>query len=462
MSRTWEQLVEAGSRAVDACGRAVTAFQWELGDLDCEVETAYGADSVARYAAEVGVEHAALLSYGRVAKAYRRYERSPYLSWSGHQILVAQADRAQLVGQLTTVREASQIAAARRTGNERAAADGPVTADDGDLASEVLLHSTAGESAGRQLEESPARLRAILDALPDATAVLDSSGVIVSVNHTWRMFAVDNGGRPERTGIGVNYLDVCTTAAANGCHDGYLAAEGLRAVLAGSTVQSELEYPCPSPAVNRWFLLRITPLAGHTLGAVVSHVNITRRVMAEQLLAHRATHDPLTGLANRSLLTEQLNAALAQRPGRPEAGQVGVLFLDVDNFKQLNDTYGHGAGDEALLIIGHRLRAAVRSDHFVARLGGDEFAIIAPRIDAQGLDALAGRLHSALSEPHLIHGQTIRILVSIGIHHAAAGEPADEALRNADRAMYIAKRRNRQPAGEPGPGQPPARAVTDE
>lgn len=409
MSRTWEQLVEAGSRAVDACGRAVTAFEWELGDLDCEVETAYGADSVARYAAEVGVEHAALLSYGRVARAYRRWERSP---------------------------------------------DGPLTVDDGDLASEDLRYNTAGESTARQLEESPARLRAILDALPDATAVLDSSGVIVSVNHTWRMFAVDNGGRPERTGIGVNYLDVCTTAAANGCHDAYLAAGGLRAVLAGSTVQSELEYPCPSPAVNRWFLLRITPLAGDTLGAVVSHVNITRRVMAEQLLAHQATHDPLTGLANRSLLTEQLNAALAHRPGRPEAGQVGVLFLDVDNFKQLNDTYGHGAGDEALLTIAHRLRAAVRSDHIVARLGGDEFAIIAPRIDAQGLDALAGRLHSALGEPHLIHGRTIRILVSIGIHHAAAGEPAAEALRNADRAMYVAKRRNRQPAGEAGPGQP--------
>jgi diguanylate cyclase (GGDEF)-like protein len=462
MSRTWEQLVEAGSRAVGECGRAVTAFQWELGDLDCEVETAYGADSVARYAAEVGVEHAALLSYGRVAKGYRRYERSPYLSWSGHQILAAQADRAQLVGQVTTVREARRIAAARRTGNERAAADRPAAADDGDLASEVPRYDTAGESAGRQREESPARLRAILDALPDATAVLDSSGVIVSVNHTWRMFAVDNGGQPEQTGIGVNYLDVCTTAAANGCHDAYLAAEGLRAVLAGSTVQSELEYPCPSPAVNRWFLLRITPLAGHTLGAVASHVNITRRVMAEQLLAHQATHDPLTGLANRSLLTEQLNAALAHRPGRPEAGQVGVLFLDVDNFKQLNDTYGHGAGDEALLIIAHRLRAAVRSDHTVARLGGDEFAIIAPRIDAQGLDALAGRLHSALGEPLLIHGRTIRVLVSIGIHHAAAGEPADEALRNADRAMYIAKRRSRLPAGEPGPASRPSEGVTDE
>jgi len=98
----------------------------------------------------------------------------------------------------------------------------------------------------------------------------------------------------------------------------------------------------------------------------------------------------------------------------------------------------------------------------VARLGGDEFAIIAPRIDAQGLDALAGGLHSALGEPLLIHGRTIRVLVSIGIHHAAAGEPADEALRNADRAMYIAKRRSRLPAGEPGPASRPSEGVTDE
>ncbi len=316
---------------------------------------------------------------------------------------------------------------------------------------------TAGPSAGRQREESPARLRAVLDALPDATAVLDSSGAIVLVNHTWRMFAVDNGGRPERTGIGVNYLDVCAAAAANGCRDAYLAAERLRAVLAGETVQTELEYPCPSPAVHRWFLLRITPLAGRPLGAVTSHVNITRRVMAEQMLAHQATHDPLTGLANRSLFAEQLDAALAHRPNRAREGQVGVLFLDVDDFKQLNDTFGHGAGDEALLTIAHRLRAAVRSDHVVARLGGDEFAIIAPRIDAQGLHGLAGRLDSALSEPYLIHGQTIRILVSIGFHHAAAGELAGEALRHADQAMYLAKRGSSQPAGEPGPGQPPAR-----
>lgn len=391
MSRTWEQLVQAGSRALGVCERAVTAFQWELGDLDCEVEAEYGADSVQRYAAEVGVEYEALLSYGSVAKAYPRHQRSPSLPWSGHQALAGQADKQ---------------------------------------------------------EQAPVRASNVLDALPDATAVLDTSGTIVSVNHTWRMFAVDNGGQPARTGIGVNYFNVCASAAANGCHDAHVAAVQLRAVLAGSTIQSELQYPCPSPAVNRWFLLRHTRLVGETPGAVMSHVNITRRVMAEQALAHQAAHDPLTSLANRRLFTAHLNAALTPRPGRPGGAQVGVLFLDVDKFKQINDTYGHDAGDEVLLTIAHRLRSAVRPDHTVARLGGDEFAIIAPRIGAEGMDALAGRLQSVLSPPHLIHGRTVQAVVSIGVHHAAVGELADEAVRRADQAMYTAKRRNRRASAQ--------------
>src|ERR1039458_5365154 len=124
--------------------------------------------------------------------------------------------------------------------------------------------------------------RAVLDALPDATAVLDPTGVIVDVNQAWLMFALDNGGQPESTGIGVNYLDLCAQSAASGCEDARRAGEGLRAVLAGRTVHSELEYPCPSPAVNRWFLLSITPLGADLRGAVTSHAHITRRKMRSE------------------------------------------------------------------------------------------------------------------------------------------------------------------------------------
>jgi diguanylate cyclase (GGDEF)-like protein len=285
--------------------------------------------------------------------------------------------------------------------------------------------------------------QAVLDALPDATAVVDPDGAIVAVNRAWLMFAMDNGGQPESTGVGVNYFDLCARSATAGCQDAARAADGLRAVLAGYTVHSEMDYPCPSPAVNRWFLLRTTPLAGDVTGAVMSHVNITRRKMAEQTLAHEAAHDPLTGLANPGLFADRLTAALTARRSQVTGTQVGLMFLDADGFKQINDTYGHEAGDEALLTIGHRLRSHVRPQDTVARLGGDEFAVTAPRISAAGLDGLSGRVRSALGQPHLIHGHLVPVPVSIGIHLATPGESADVALREADRAMYAAKRRTR-------------------
>jgi diguanylate cyclase (GGDEF)-like protein len=284
--------------------------------------------------------------------------------------------------------------------------------------------------------------RAVLDALPDATAVLDPAGTITAVNQAWLMFALDNGGQPESTGVGVNYFDLCERSAAAGSQDAQRAADALQEVLAGDTVHGELEYPCPSPAVNRWFLLRITPLGGDVQGAVTSHVNITRRKMAEQTLAHEAAHDPLTGLANPSLFADRLNAALTGRRSQAST-QVGLMYLDADGFKQVNDTYGHDAGDEALLTIGHRLRSHVRPQDTVARLGGDRFAVSAPRISAAGLDGLSGRVSAALSQPHLIHGHLVPVPVSIGIHLAELGESADTALREADRAMYVAKRRTR-------------------
>ena len=102
----------------------------------------------------------------------------------------------------------------------------------------------------------------VLDALPDATAILDRKGSIVAVNKAWRMFSLDNGGSPESTGVGVNYLDVCARAADTGCADAGEVLTGLQSVLSGETVESDREYPCPSPSADRWFSSRITPIRG--------------------------------------------------------------------------------------------------------------------------------------------------------------------------------------------------------
>jgi diguanylate cyclase (GGDEF)-like protein len=273
--------------------------------------------------------------------------------------------------------------------------------------------------------------RALLDALPDSTAVLDHSGDILAVNRAWQMFAVDNGGRTGATGVGMNYLELCQRSATEGCADAAAAAAALRAVLDGAAVYRELEYACPSPAVDRWFLLRITPLPGDKSGAVAAHVNITRRRLAEQELAGQAAADPLTGLANRGLLRTRLSAALAGHHGLAASRRVGLVYLDVARLPVINDSYGHGAGDEVLLTIGHRLRTQVRTNDTVARLGGSKFAVVAPRISWDALDALRCRIAAALGQPHLIHGHLVPVPVRVGAHLAALGDPAEGALRHA-------------------------------
>jgi diguanylate cyclase (GGDEF)-like protein len=280
----------------------------------------------------------------------------------------------------------------------------------------------------------------LLDALPDATAILGPSGSILAVNRAWRMFALDNRGSAESTGIGVNYLDVCRRSAAAGCEDADAVATGLRAVLAGHTVESDYEYPCPSPAIGRWFVLRMTAIERPEKGVLVSHGNITRRKIAEQDLERRASRDPLTSLANRGLFIERATTALAPRPTDSTQPDVGLLYIDLDGFKPVNDTYGHAAGDEVLQAVARRLQLVNRSSATVARLGGDEFAVVEPRITGAGLAAVVARVRDALGEPYLVHGNLVTVGASVGTYLATAGEHVTDCLDRADKSMYDVKR----------------------
>ena len=260
------------------------------------------------------------------------------------------------------------------------------------------------------------------------------------------MFTFDNGGDLTATGVGVDYLEVCRRAVAGGCADASDVIAAVQAVLAGESVQRDHEYPCPSPTVGRWFALRVTRVEGDIPGALVSHINITVKKTLEKELDRTASLDPLTGLANRLRFAERVRHAL--EPGAAEArtADVGLLYLDVDEFKLVNDTFGHATGDEVLQTVAGRLTTACRPEDTVARLGGDEFAIVSPRIDAKGLDALKARLKRALSEPHLIHGRDIAVPVSVGSYLASPGEPFEEVVHCADVAMYAAKRARRRRA----------------
>jgi diguanylate cyclase (GGDEF)-like protein/PAS domain S-box-containing protein len=164
--------------------------------------------------------------------------------------------------------------------------------------------------------------------------------------------------------------------------------------------------------------------------------DVTARKDAERELRHHAAHDPLTGLPNRRLLQHRFTSVLEQtrKTGRPGA----LLFCDLNHFKQVNDRYGHEAGDRALRVIAERLEAEVRHGDTVARLGGDEFAVLAEDIADDDLTALITRLESAVSRP--LPDIAVQVSVSIGTAPITPDSPAlDTLLHIADQAMYESK-----------------------
>lgn len=178
------------------------------------------------------------------------------------------------------------------------------------------------------------------------------------------------------------------------------------------------------------------PMAGG--GWVVTHEDVSKERRAEAKIAHMAHHDPLTDLPNRAQFTLQLDQALRWLA---RDGQLAVLFLDLDNFKNINDTLGHSAGDGLLQVVADRLRGCLRETDCIARLGGDEFVIIQTQVEQPSdVAVFATRIREALIEPYDILGNHIVIDTSIGIAIAPTdGTTADELIKNADMALYSAK-----------------------
>lgn len=189
---------------------------------------------------------------------------------------------------------------------------------------------------------------------------------------------------------------------------------------------------------QRWVTFRAVPV--HSPDAPASFLgtveDVTDRRRVEELLSFQATHDPLTGLPNRSQLTGEIDAVLATG-----ATDVAVLFLDLDDFKMVNDSLGHAAGDELLVEVASRLRGAVREGDRVYRFAGDEFVVMArgANSDYEAL-GIANRLRSKVAEPVKLLDEEFQVRCSAGVVRADAHASAESLLRDADTAMYQAKR----------------------
>ncbi|WP_433826726.1 putative bifunctional diguanylate cyclase/phosphodiesterase [Actinoplanes sp. CA-015351] len=218
-------------------------------------------------------------------------------------------------------------------------------------------------------------------------------------------------------------------------------AEVLAEVRGGEQLQQQLDFRARGNRRTEVLLelhcrdLRAEPTVS---GLVVTMRDVTEQRQLERELTHQAFHDAMTGLANRVLFNDRLKHALAR--GARDGSVVGVLFIDLDDFKIVNDTLGHAVGDQLLIAVAHRIAGALRADDTAARLGGDEFAALVENVNDPGaVEETANRIFAALAAPVETDAKPLYAMASIGITTTPEANDADELLRQADLALYVAK-----------------------
>jgi diguanylate cyclase (GGDEF)-like protein/PAS domain S-box-containing protein len=290
-----------------------------------------------------------------------------------------------------------------------------------------------------QLEGALARHRAIIETSLDAVLGLDSHGRILEFNAA----AERTFGYISREVIGREFAELLIPAEDRAARR--LALRQAFAQPEETPFERRVEAIAQRADGSRLPVeLSVTLVHGSDEDEPVMYCfarDISERRRGEEQLAYLAYHDPLTGLPNRVLVEEQLDLALA-RARRSDAA-VALLFVDLDDFKTVNDRLGHAAGDQLLTAVATRLRGVLRDTDVLARQGGDEFLVVIADLDdgpAHAAEAVGAKLHEALSEPFAVAGAELRIAASIGVSVYPDDAADTEALlRHADAAMYRAK-----------------------
>ena len=272
----------------------------------------------------------------------------------------------------------------------------------------------------------------MLDWMPEAVLVCDAAGEIAYANR--QAETLTGYGRQELIGRKIELL----------------VPVGLRSVHVGHrrryAVHPELR-TMALPASD--FKLRrkdgsiaevdiaLAPVGGDVVAVVR---DVTDRHQMEDALEHRALHDPLTDLANRSLFFDRLSQGL--HAAKREGGQLALIMLDLDGFKDINDEFGHSVGDDVLKEMGRRLSAGLRATDTAARIGGDEFAWILPRVSSRrSVQRTVHKRLAAAREPMTVQGREVQVGITGGIAiYPDDGRDIETLLRRADLAMYSAKR----------------------
>jgi diguanylate cyclase (GGDEF)-like protein len=284
--------------------------------------------------------------------------------------------------------------------------------------------------------QSAVMVEAVLDALPSPTLLIDADGTVLLANTAWDKAADVLGDDRVRIGVDGDYFAMARRL--NGDDSTSTLIDQLRELSRGERPSVRADYALELRGGTYWVHLQASRVdqAGQV---VVTHTDVTNRVVAERASNWRARHDTLTELPNRAHLHELIDAELQQH----DRGPVSVLFLDIDGFKDVNDSLGHDAGDDLLRQVAGRLTGSTRATDTVGRLGGDEFVVLCRDCDTSGAETLADRCRASIDRPFDLSGRMVRLGVSVGIATAAESGStrvrSTDLVRDADLAMYAAK-----------------------
>ncbi|MGN2640177.1 diguanylate cyclase domain-containing protein [Nocardia takedensis] len=309
------------------------------------------------------------------------------------------------------------------------------------LAYQVVIHDLtaqrAAEAAARRAEQ---HFTTVVSQLEEGVVVIDRTGRIESANPAAGRIFGSEQGPGDLTGRTIDELPMVLLDA-NARPLPPTRHPVARTLATGETITGYVFGVDRQDGQRRWLSgsSRLLNPDDPRSSAVSSFADITEFRASRRQLEYQATHDSLTGLANRSLILSQLAAALATSEDLPVST---VMFIDLDGFKAINDSLGHAIGDTVLQIVAQRLQRALRADDLVGRLGGDEFLVLLSggprRLD---VDALVERLHTTMAEPIIARGHRIEVNASIGVTGLASDDhrTPEAVLHDADLAMYRAK-----------------------
>ena len=336
---------------------------------------------------------------------------------------------------------ANHTALISRSGAEYQIADSaaPIRTPDGEMLGVIMVFQdvTAAYATQQHLRETHARLDALTQALPDVCLLLSSEGEYLEIF----------GGDPRLLSRARDEL--------LGRHVSEILPElndELMRVIADtlrSGEQQDFEYALDLPIGRRYFEGRTAPMQDGGQPAVVWLArDVTRRKVAEAGMRRLAHYDPLTGLPNRHMLEKQLKQAISR--SKRSGGFGALIFIDLDDFKQINDSMGHQHGDKVLTLLAERLKSVLREEDMIFRFGGDEFLVLLEQLDDEVVQAsefaegIAEKLRAACTRPVELEGQPLHLSLSIGITlFPDADTSLDNLVRRADIAMYRAKETGR-------------------